>query len=108
MSDTQDGAAQFMEKLIEQWREHAKSGSDMLLGQHKQMAAAYRDFLVNQLADDRVDSMERDWAQRLTKLLLDSMKSQREARTRFLESQRTMIDDYIQYLERMGQPTAEE
>jgi hypothetical protein len=106
MPDTQDAAGQFFETLMTQWREHAKSASGIWLGQHKQLAVAYRDFLEKQLSDETMQSMERDWAQRVTKLLLDSMKSQREARTRFLESQRAMVDEYIAHLEKLGQPAS--
>jgi hypothetical protein len=98
MSEKRDESTDFMHTLFSQWQDQIDNGTD----HYKRMAVAYRDFLDRQLTNENFDKVEREWAQMMTSMLLDSMKCQREARARFIHSQRTMLDQYIEYLERMG------
>ena len=99
MSGDDKDAAQFMEALIAQWREQAANATSMLRGQHKKMATTYRDFLDKQIVD--AGSNERQWARTVQEMLIESMKSQREMRAKFLDSQRSMVDNYIEMLDKM-------
>jgi isopenicillin N synthase-like dioxygenase len=103
MAKPQDEATNFMENLFDHWRAYARSGSDLMRGQHRQMAEMYREFLDKQIDEDPMDAMERDWARKVTQLLMDSVKSQREARAQFVKAQRSLIDDYISCLDRSGE-----
>lgn len=99
-------AAEFIEGLQEQFGQQRKQATDMWRGLHKQIATNYRQFLDKQLSEDT--SMERDWTQRMTKMFMESIKAQREARAQFVESQRTMIDKYIEFIDKMDKEKDEE
>ena len=99
MSDFPNDPTGFMEQLNEQWSEYARQTGGMWQDAHRRMATSYREFIDQQLTEE---GPGKEWVDRVTQLMNDSIESQREARTRFLESQRSMIDAY---LDKLGQQT---
>jgi hypothetical protein len=103
MSDNQYDPTRFMESFAEQWGEAAKNATSVWRGLHRQWATTYRDYLDRQLADEPAEGTEPEWAEGVTRFVRDSMGSHREARTRFLESQRSMVDRYVEWLDSMSE-----
>lgn len=101
MSGYPQDTARFMEDLTGRWSEAARNATGVWQGLHRQWAQSYRDLLDRQLEDDKARAAGQEWAEGVSKLFADALESQREARARFLESQRAMVDSYMALLDRM-------
>lgn len=101
MAETSCGS-EFMEEMKQRWDEQSGYATEMLRGMHERMAKSYKEFLERQLEESPWKSMESDWAGRLAQMFQDSMKRQREAREKFLQSQLSMVERYREFLATFG------
>jgi hypothetical protein len=100
MASTGGDGTDIVSDFVEMWTQQARNATEVWRDEHRRLAHAYREHL-DRMGED--DQMEAEWARSMQRLFLESIKAQRTARQRLIENQKSMVDQYLDFLSRLDE-----
>jgi hypothetical protein len=99
-----DPESGFYQGMNEQWGAYTRDAVGTWRNFQKHFAQQFRAALDQQIQEDPWSQIETEFTRKTMESFLELVRTQREARQRFFEMQKSILDHYLELLDNVGRP----